>query len=378
MKGRAPLSRIIIIGAFAESLVNFRGDLIKSLVAAGHEVLTMAGHPNDATRERIEALGVTFKTYQVQRSGMNPFSDLMTFVDLRAAIYEFKPDILLAYTIKPIIWGGLAMRSLGMAARFYALITGLGLVFQPGGYKHMALMGLVSRLYRWSLVKAQKVIFQNHDNRQYFVDHQIVDAKSCVVVSGSGVNLEHFTVTPLPQGNVVFLSIARLLVDKGLREYSKAAQIVKEKYPNATFYLVGPTDPSPNRISLSEVQSWQESGAVNYLGETRDVRPFIEQCHAYVLPSYHEGMPRTVMEAMAMGRPIITTDVPGCRETVVDGDNGFLVPVKNVQALADAMEQLINHPELVKKMGRRSREIVEERFDVNKVNNEILKAMCLI
>jgi len=274
--------------------------------------------------------------------------------------------------------GGLAMRRLGMTARFYALITALGLAFQPGGLKKKALTGLVTRLYRWVLFRADKVIFQNQDDRQVFVSRKIVDVRRCVVVSGSGVNLDHFVVTPLPQGNVVFLTIACLLGDKGLREYAQAAKIVKEQYPIAIFHPVGPTDPSPDAIPLSEVQTWQASGALQYLGATKDVRPFIGQCHTYVLPSYHEGMPRTVLEAMAMCRLAITTNVPGCRETVVDGYNGFLVPVKDALALARAMEQFILHPELIEKMGRRSREIAEERFDVNKVNDDMLRIMRLI
>jgi glycosyltransferase involved in cell wall biosynthesis len=372
------LSRIVVIGAFAESLVIFRGDLIKSFVAQGHEVIAMAAPADKTTRTRIEALGSSFRPYPVQRNGMNPGCDLTTFLALRLALSELNPDIVLAYTIKPIIWGGLALRSLGMTSCFYALITGLGLAFQPGGMKQKILTGIVTRLYRWALVRAEKVIFQNQDNRQVFIDCKIVDARRSVVVNGSGVNLNHFNVFPLPQGNLAFLTIARLLGDKGLREYFKAAQIIKEHYPDVTFHLVGPEDPSPDGIPLFEVNTWHASGAMKYLGATSDVRPFIEQSHIYVLPSYHEGMPRTVLEAMAMGRPIITTDAPGCRETVVDGDNGFLVPIKDATALAHAMEQFILNPELIEKMGRRSRVIAEERFDVNMVNNDILRSMGLI
>ncbi|GFE58635.1 glycosyl transferase [Geobacter sp. AOG1] len=328
--------------------------------------------------ERLSSMGIDFKSYPIQRSGMDPSSDLLTFFALREVFYEIKPDMVLAYTIKPIIWGGLAIRSLGTTARFYALITGLGFAFQPGGIKQNILSGLVTRLYRWALAHAEKVIFQNKDNLQVFVKRQIVDTQRCVVVNGSGVNLNHFVVSPFPQSNPVFLTIARLLGDKGLREYAKAAQVIKNRYPNIIFYLVGPEDPSPDGIPLSEVKSWQTSGALQYLGATSDVRPFIGQSHVYVLPSYHEGMPRTVLEAMAMGRPVITTDAPGCRDTVVDGDNGFLVPIKDAQALAHAMEQFILHPELIEKMGRRSREIAEERFDVHKVNNQILLTMGLI
>lgn len=373
------MSKVLILGAHAESLVTLRGELIKSLVAAGHEVAAMSDHTDAATRSRIDALGVSFRSYPVQRSGTNPSRDLTTFLALRSALFALKPDIVVAYMIKPIIWGGLAMRSLGMAARFYAMINGLGLAFQPGGIKQKVLTGLATHLYHWALFRADKVFFQNQDNRQVFVDHQIVDDRRCVVIKGgSGVNLDHYVVTPLPQSKMVFLTAARLLGDKGLREYALAARIIKVQYPNVNFHLVGTTDPSPDGIPLSEVQAWQASGALQYLGATNDVRPFIEQCHIFVLPSYHEGIPKTVLEAMAMGRPIITTGVTGCRETVVDGDNGFLVPAKDAPALAHAMEQFILHPEFVEKMGRRSREIAEERFDVNRVNADIMRAMRLI
>lgn len=371
------MSRIVIVGALAESLVNFRGDLIKSLVGLGNEVVAMAASSDQVTLIQIEKLGASFKSYPVQRNGMDPVSDLKTFFALRSTFSEVKPDIVLAYTIKPTIWGGLALRSLNTQARFYALITGLGMAFQPGSVKKKILTGLVTSLYRWALSKAEKVIFQNQDNRQSFVDCNIVKAEGSVVVSGSGVNLDHFIVAPLPRGHVVFLTIARLLGDKGLREQYRAAQIIKERYPEATFLLVGPGDPSPDGIPLSEVRAWQDSGALKYLGATSDVRPYIEQSHVYVLPSYHEGMPRTVLEAMAMGRPIITTDAPGCRETVVDGVNGFLVPVKDEKALAQAMERFILHPELIEKMGQCSREMVGSRFDVHKVNDDILHIMGL-
>ncbi len=373
------LSKIVIVGALAESLVNFRGDFIKSLISAGHEVIAMADITDDVTREQIVALGASYRSYPIQRNNMNPSSDLMTFFALRSAFSEIKPDVILAYTIKPVIWSGLALRTLGLSARYYALITGLGLALQPGNIKQNFLTSFVTGLYRIALARAEKVIFQNKDNRKTFVDRNIVEVRKSVVVSGSGVNLIRFSVSPFPSDSpIIFLSIARLLSAKGLREYFKAAQLIKSKYPKALFYLIGPEDPSPDGILLSEVETWEADGALQYLGATSDVRPFIEQSHVYVLPSYHEGLPRTVLEAMAMGRPIITTDAPGCRETVVDGENGFLVPIKNEKALAHVMEQFILFPELIKKMGHRSREIVEERFDVHKVNDEILCIMSLI
>ena len=189
--------------------------------------------------------------------------------------------------------------------------------------------------------------------------------------------LNKFTVAPLPEEGMVFLTIGRLLGGKGFREYAMASCLVRKRYPDAVFRIVGPTDPSPDGISLDEVQQWQNEGTIQYLGETRDVRPFIAACHVYVLPSYHEGMPRTVLEAMAMGRPILTTDVPGCRETVVSGENGYLVPKADAGALAERMMWFIENRNQLERMGRASRSMAEERFDVRKVNAKILRIMGL-
>ena len=371
------VAKILVIGAFPESVFIFRGDLIKSLVSAGHEVIAMAGFTEDSTCALIEGLGVTFRPYLVYRNKMNPFQDLLTFFSLLSACIECKPDIVLAYTIKPVIWGGLALRSFRSTARFYALITGLGLAFQPGGVKQNLLTGLVTFLYREALVRAEKIIFQNKDNKKAFVDRKIVDSGKCKIVNGSGVNLSYFPSCSLPEGPMVFLSIARLLGDKGLREYAQAAYLVKKKYPEVVFNLVGPSDPSPDGISSAEVSSWHESGAVNYLGSSVDVRPFIQNCQVYVLASYHEGMPRTVLEAMAIGRPILTTDVPGCRETVLPGENGYLVPARNITALVDRMIWFIDNRKELVLMGIKSRQIALDRFDVNKINSEMIRIIGL-
>jgi len=377
MKEYHLVAKVLIIGALAESLYNFRGDLIKSLIIEGHEVVVMAAHANDVIHTRIEELGVLFRPYPVKRNGMNPFHDLATMLSLRRAFIEIHPDIVLAYTIKPVIWGGLALRTLRMHLKFYPLITGLGLAFQDGGLKQDVLTGLVIFLYRMALVRAGRVIFQNVDNKQVFMDRRIVSMQRCEVVSGSGVNMSYFSLCHLPEGDFVFLTIARLLGDKGLREYAQAALIVKKKYPEVVFNVVGPIDPSPDGITLAEVDTWQISGSVTYLGSSRDVRPFIERCHVYVLPSYHEGMPRTVLEAMSMGRPILTTDVPGCRETVIQGENGYLVPARNVSALAERMIWFIENQKELARMGFNSRKIVEDRFDVKRVNADMLHIMRL-
>jgi glycosyltransferase involved in cell wall biosynthesis len=370
------MAKILVVGALPLSLVNFRGDLIRALVGAGHEVVAMADSAPDGLVRDIESLGARFRPFPVQRNGMNPVRDLATLRALRRAFLELRPDVVLAYTIKPIIWGGLALRGLP-EVRFFALVTGLGFAFQGGGFYRTGLARLATRLYRASLRRASRVIFQNQDNLSEFVGRRITRPESAAVVNGSGVDVRRFMKSALPAGNAVFLLIARLLREKGLREFAGAARLVKSKYPEVVCRLVGPPDPSPDGLPLAEVMSWDAQGLVEYLGETQDVRPHLAASHVFVLPSYHEGMPRTILEAMATGRPILTTEVPGCRETVVPGENGFLVPRGDVKALAERMAWFMEHRERWESMGERSRQMAEERFDVEKVNRELLKLMAL-
>jgi glycosyltransferase involved in cell wall biosynthesis len=367
--------KIIVIGALPSSLVNFRGELIKELSSSGHNVLAMANSASTSEVTSVERLSAKYIDYSVERNGLNPIKDVRTIFELIRTFKREKPDLILAYTIKPIIWGGLAARLSGMK-KFYALVTGLGFAFQKGSILKNTLMKIVKALYQISLKNAKGVIFQNNDNRQIFIENKLVDSNRCSLVNGSGVDVSHFEKSML-SGENNFLLIARLLGDKGIHEYVKAAGIVKIKYPNAIFNLVGPEDPSPDGISLNEVTSWHENGVINYHGGTEDVRPYIEQSNIFVLPSYHEGMPRTVLEAMAMGRPILTTNVPGCKETVVNGENGWLVEKANVEQLADKMIWFIENQGEWQRMGDISHQMAIEKFDVHKVNKELLKIMGL-
>lgn len=367
--------KILIIGASPRSIKNFRGKLITTLKSKGLEVTASASNASLKDINQIIKLGCDYLDYSVSRNGLNPVQDLVTLYSLTKNINHLKPEITLAYTIKPIIWGGIASR-FSKVSSFYAMVTGLGYAFQKGGFKKKLLNVLVRFLYKFSLKKSKGVIFQNQDNMQVFIDEGIIPQEKCFLVNGSGVDLSHYQVSPLPL-KPHFLLIARLLGDKGIREYAKAAQIVKQQYPEAVFELVGPEDPSPDGIKLEEINKWVSSGAIEYSGATTDVRPFIENCSIYVLPSYHEGMPRTVLEAMAMGRPILTTDVPGCRETVVNGDNGWLVEKANVEQLAERMIWFIENQEQWSVMGNKSHTMANEKFDVHKVNAEILKIMGL-
>ncbi|OBU38015.1 glycosyltransferase family 4 protein [Photobacterium phosphoreum] len=368
------MSKFIIVGAFPASILNFRKELILSVLNYGCSTVAMAsGIQAKEEKELNNIMGLKYIDYPVARNGLNPMQDIKTFLYLMKIFKNENPDLVLSYTIKPIIWGGLAARFTNVNS-FYAMVTGLGFAFQKGGFAKNILNYFVKFLYRVVLKKAKGVIFQNRDNMQVFIDKKIVPKNKCFLVNGSGVDLCHYSLTPLPF-KAHFLLIARLLGDKGIREYVKAAEIVKQKYPDTVFELVGPEDPSLDGIKLDEINQWNEQGIIKYSGSTTDVRPYIENCSIYVLPSYHEGMPRTVLEAMAMGRPILTTDVPGCRETVENGENGWLVEKANVEQLAERMVWFIENQDQWEIMGQNSHKMANEKFDVHKVNAEIMKIM---
>ena len=365
------MANVIIVGALPESLVNFRGEFIRSLVLAGHSITAMAGEADRKSVGAIEALGVKFRPFPIARAGLNPLNEIRTLYALRQTFLEIKPDIVIAYTIKPVIWSGVALFRLREVS-FFALITGLGFSFDGTTVPRRILRTIASALYRLSLRRATGVVFQNKDNRDFAIQNNLAPSEKCFVVDGSGVDISWFKPTELPSGPPVFLLIARLLADKGLREYAIAAALVKSRYTEAVFQLLGPTDSSPNAIPIDEVNSWNKNGSIHYLGSAEDVRPFISKCHVYVLPSYHEGMPRTVLEAMSMGRPILTTDTPGCRETVVPDLNGHIIPKANAEALANKLIWFLENRSRWQDMGASSRQIAETRFDVHKINRELI------
>ncbi|MTT52812.1 glycosyltransferase [Alcanivorax sp. VBW004] len=369
----------LLVASFPDSLIKFRGPLIEALLAAGcHVHVAVPGlDPHSDIATRLSALGVQAYDIPLQRTGMNPLKDLSALFALRKLMRQIRVDYVLSYTIKPVIYGSLAAWMAGVTNRF-ALITGLGYAFtgEATGLRKV-LRVLIQQLYRFSLSRNRLVFFQNPDDESLFRQLKLLKpAIPSRVVNGSGVDVAEYAVLPLPEAPA-FLLIARLLGDKGVREYAQAAALVKAQYPEAVFRLVGWIDDNPDAIRQQELDSWIAAGTLEFLGKLADVRPAIAESGVYVLPSYREGTPRTVLEAMAMGRAVITTDAPGCRETVVDGDNGYLVPVQDVNSLAEAMIRLIEQPEPVALMGARSRTIAEEKYDVHKVNAVMLREMKL-
>jgi len=352
-------------------LVNFRGELIKSLIVNSKKVTVMVNKASVEEINQLTKLGTQYIDYPVQRHSLNPFVDLRTLMCFIRTYKKKKPDIILAYTIKPVIWGGIASRI--CKKDFYGLITGLGFSFQGASFKRRVIKKIVVFLYKMALKESKSVIFQNTDNRDFFVSKGIVELSKTHIVNGSGVDLEKYNVENFPRGDIKFLCLSRLLGEKGLREYAEAAKIVKNKFPDVEFDLVGPEDSSPDAILLNEVDTW--SDYINYKGSTDDVRPYIKDSHVYVLPSYHEGLPRSTLEAMSMGRPVLTTNAVGCKETVEEGINGFKVSVKSSEMLAKKMIWFIENSDQIGKMGIESRKMAENKFDVHKVNKEMLKIM---
>ena len=371
------MAKIVIISPYTKSLINFRGEMIKDFVKLGHEVIALG--PDEGFENQIEDLGAKYMNYPLKRPGLNPLKEVKTLISIIKILRRIKPHIVLSYAIKPAIYGSLAA-SLARIPKIYSMITGLGYVFTGTSFKQHILSILIKNLFRFTLRNNRAILFQNPDDLKFFQQKKLLakDTKA-MLINGSGVDIVKYYFSEPKLKPISFLLIARLIWDKGIKEYVDAARTLKEKYPDVIFKILGPFDSNIAAIKPVDVKAWVEEDVIEYLGETNDVRPFIADTSVNVLPSsYREGTPRSVLEAMSMGRPIITTDAPGCRETVVEGVNGFLVPVKDSAALVYAMETFILQPNLIVEMGVKSREIAIKKYDVRKVNKVILKAMDII
>ena len=366
--------KFILVSPKNRTVYNFRGDLIKEIIARGYEVVVTG--PNQIDVDKITALGARFVEIPINKNGVNPLADLKYQKALQTLFEKEQPDVVLGYTSKPVIYGSIATKKASKEIkkniRAVAMVTGVGYAFTATSFKAKVIRAIMSLLYKYAFKKADRVIFQNEDDKLLFEKLKLVKQEKTGLVNGSGVNVQKFTLAPYPEKTTFFM-LARVMYSKGIREYLSACKAVKQKYPEVRFMLLGACEGIQDSLSKEDLKPYIDGGVIEHFGETDRVADYYKECSVYVLPSYREGTPRTVLEAMAMGRAIITTDAPGCRGTVIDGETGFLVPVKNADVLAEKMIEFIKNPELIKTMGKKSYEYCLEKFDVEKVNAEMLK-----
>ena len=365
--------KILVLSSHTPSLFWFRKDMMLAFKQAGCEVVAVGNENIDSWEKKFSEIGIRYLRIDVQRNGTNPLSDLKTLKVIKSLLKKEAPDKIFCYQAKTVIYGCSAAHQLGIT-EVYPLIAGLGSVFLSHGLKASLLRKILVTEYKSALKHAKKVFFQNHDDSDMFVKNKILNQENITYINGSGVNVNQFVVTELPE-TPSFLNISRLIRDKGVREYLDACRIVKKEHPEYRCLLVGPFDSNPTAITKEELDEYINDGTIEYFGEQSDVKPYIAQASIFVLPSYHEGTPKTVLEAMACGRAVITTNAPGCKETVANNENGLLVEPKNHIMLADAMLELASNPEKVRQMGLKGRELAVNKFSVDIVNEKILNTM---
>jgi glycosyltransferase involved in cell wall biosynthesis len=341
------------------NIVNFRKGLISALRENGYRVVALA--PEDGHSRLLAGLGAEFHPITIDRQGASIARDAVLLRDYVRALRRIRPAVFLGYTAKPNVYGSLASHLLGIPV--INNVAGLGTAFIKEG----PLTRIVSGLYRLAFRRSATVFFQNEDDQRMFVQRRLVAADKAKLLPGSGINLGDFTPRQraAEPGEFTFLMVARLLWDKGVREYVEAAREVKRRHPHARFQILGFLDvPNRTAVSRSDVDEWVREGIIDYLGHSDDVRPFVAAADCIVLPSYREGLPRVLLEGAAMARPLIATDVPGCRHVVQEGLNGLLCSVRDSRSLAQAMTRMITmDPEERKAMGAAGRRRVEAEFD---------------
>jgi glycosyltransferase involved in cell wall biosynthesis len=371
--------KIALISHQAFALINFRKSLLEKLVKSGSVVYAFAPDFTDENSRVLLGMGVVPVKYSLDRTGFNPLKDFFDTVILALSLRKLKIDVTLGFAIKPVIFGTIAAYIAGVSKRI-VMIEGLGYVFTEGGESlpiaRKLLRKFVIFLYAVSLRKAHKVIFLNQDDMTFFINQKIIKSNNCLNLRGIGVDVDYWPQIFPTQDPITFVLVARLLREKGVYEYVDAIKKIKNLGLKARFLLLGDIDSNPGSISSEEVLEWVAQGLLDWPGHV-DIKKWIMKCSVFVLPSYREGLPRSTMEAMSAGLPVITTDVPGCRETVIDGVNGLLIPPYNSEALAEAMKNFIENPGLITSMGRESRRIAVGEFNVHEKDFQVIKCLGL-
>lgn len=367
-----PLSnkKIIVIHNTTKYLYLHYQSLIEELIAGGAHILILA--PIDDAGRKLVELGAKCLNIRISRYGMNPFSEIRTLLGIYNKLVDEQPDIVFNFSIKPVIYGSIAA-SLSGCPRIYSMMTGLGHLFMEGSMKYGLLRVAIKYFYKFALRGNNRVFFQNPEDMALFVRNRLIEEKQGMTLNGTGIDLEKFKPDETRPMNGTFILVSRLLWSKGIQEYVEAARDLKKRHPQSDFQILGSFDDNPSSVDLEDIDSWQKEDAITYLGETTDVRPYVKKASVFVLPTkYREGLPRSILEAMALGKPIVATDVPGCREAVVEGKNGFLVQVGSAKSLGTALERFLKDPTLITQMGHASRQIAEAKYSVNDVNDRIL------
>ena len=366
----------IILASYSQSILNFRKELILEIQKRGFNIIIIAPNISESHEllKFIDENNMSFYDMDINRSSKNIIMEALCIGRLIYLFFKTSPVGVLSYTIKPNLYGMLVAWFFRIPMRF-SIVTGLGYLFRSESKSFM--VKTIQQIYGFALRKANIIFFQNSDDKNTLLNLGVISHQSnAICVNGSGVNTQKFLYTPLPvEQDISFLMIGRLLVAKGVIEFFSASIEINNLYPNIKFYILGWEDDGPDSISPEDIALIKSSTHLKLLDKVNDVRPIIKNSHVFVLPSYHEGLPRAVIEAMAIGRPIITTDAPGCRDTVVNSFNGYIVEKKNVSQLVNKMEFFIKHPDQIEVMGRNSRELVVEKFDVIKVNKTMMDAM---
>lgn len=366
------MKTIIIVGHDNQMTANFRGNLIREIISKGFKVIVIG--PNQSNTDILFEFGINaFYEIPMNRTGTSFLSDLKYTYRLYKIFKYLKPDYTLNITIKPVIYGAIAAKISGIK-NINSLLTGIGYVFTSNSLKAQFIKKIIYLPYKIGLNCAKNVIFQNVDDLNEFKRLRLITKKKCHIVNGSGVDMNLFKFHPYPT-QLSFFITSRILYSKGVLEFLQAARIVKKKYPNIRFALIGSNEKQADSIPNDVFFDYVNDGSIEYLGTTDNVFNLLKESSVYILPSYREGVPRSVLEAMSMSRPIITTNVPGCREAVIDGYNGFLVPKQDVLELVNKIEWFILNKHMIPIMGKNSFDLCEKKFEISKVNSQMLSIM---
>lgn len=363
--------KIIVVSTSAKLLIRFKLHLMLEFKKNNFEVIAVGNDLDDKWSKEFDKYSIKYIYLPLAKNGLNPFKDIAYYKQLRNLFEQEKPDIVFSYFAKPIVYGNIAAKK-AKVNNIYSMICGLGSVCIGKGLKMSIIRAVLFHQYRKALKVTKKIFFQNNDDLQYMVGKKLIKSKeNCVVVNGSGVDLNEYTYMELPL-TPTFLFVGRLIKDKGILEFLSASEQLKKEYENIKIIVVGPVDTNPTAISSEHLKYYVKNKIIDYYGELEDVKPAIKESAVLVLPSYREGTPRSVLEAMAMGRIILTTNAPGCKETVRNGYNGFLVEPKNITQLYEKMKDIVINYENYKFMGMNSRKYAEEKFSVEEVDKKII------